>query len=633
MSERASWMWSMSNVEKTSGLQGVLKRILVNFLSNSIKMGAVGAIKSYIETMIRDSEPGYKIMLMDKETTGIVSLVMAMSEVMKQEVYMFEQVEQMSSGENMSYLKCVVFVRPTPQNINLLCQELQQPRYGAYYIYFSNVVSKSSVKQLAESDEQELVREVQEIYADFMALAPHVFTLNIPLPITGMRWASGCLQRAMQGLTSLVFSLSLLPDVRYQGNSELARLLADEIRMMITVEGSVVANSSVHLKYSAPVNSYNTASVSSIPSSVLIILDRRDDPITPLLHQWTYEAMVHQLLGVNRGRVSLANVPGISEELKEVVMTPTQDEFYAKSMYLNYGEIGNTIKQLMEEYQGKLSKQQKVESIADMKHFVQNYPQFKQMSGTVSKHVTVVGELSRVVSARRLLQVSECQQELVCGTDHSPNLQRVHELVRDPGISAEDAAVLVMLYAIRHQSHTNNDTRGLISALRKRNVKDNYIKLVSAMLEYGGEAARQSTLFSSQLPQDVSAFKKLLFKGVKGVENVYTQHKPLVLETATQASKGRLKEAAYPYIGTAPQYPSSRPQTVILFIIGGATYEEAAAIHQLNCSLASQSNSGAVGAPPSTKVLIGGTHMLNTSSFLESVEAAVDGVTRTSHRL
>ena len=63
-----------------------------------------------------------------------MSVVLGMSEVMKQEVYMFEQVEQMSSGENMSYLKCIVFVRPTPENIAFLCQELQNPRYGAYYI-------------------------------------------------------------------------------------------------------------------------------------------------------------------------------------------------------------------------------------------------------------------------------------------------------------------------------------------------------------------------------------------------------------------------------------------------------------------------------------------------------------------
>ena len=45
------------------------------------------------------------------------------------------------------------------------------------------------------------------------------------------------------------------------------------------------------------------------------------------------------------------------------------------------------------------------------------------MSGTVSKHVTVVGELSRLVGTHNLLGVSECQQELVCGSDHSENLQ------------------------------------------------------------------------------------------------------------------------------------------------------------------------------------------------------------------
>lgn len=56
--------------------------------------------------------------------------------------------------------------------------------------------------------------------------------------------------------------------------------------------------------------------------------------------------------------------------------------------------------------------------------FVDNYPQFKKMSGTVSKHVTVVGELSRLVSERKLMEVSEVEQELACQNDHS-NAQQV----------------------------------------------------------------------------------------------------------------------------------------------------------------------------------------------------------------
>jgi len=54
---------------------------------------------------------------------------------------------------------------------------------------------------------------------------------------------------------------------------------------------------------------------------------------------------------------------------------------------------------------------------------VENYPQFKKMSGTVSKHVTVVGELSRLVGERNLLEVSEVEQELACQNDHSSALQ------------------------------------------------------------------------------------------------------------------------------------------------------------------------------------------------------------------
>ena len=55
--------------------------------------------------------------------------------------------------------------------------------------------------------------------------------------------------------------------------------------------------------------------------------------------------------------------------------------------------------------------------------FVENYPQFKKMSGTVSKHVTIVSELSRLVSTRSLLDVSEVEQDLTCQSDHSSALQ------------------------------------------------------------------------------------------------------------------------------------------------------------------------------------------------------------------
>ena len=49
---------------------------------------------------------------------------------------------------------------------------------------------------------------------------------------------------------------------------------------------------------------------------LLIILDRRDDPVTPLLMQWNYQAMVHEVLTLTNNRVDLRNVPGVRDDLK-----------------------------------------------------------------------------------------------------------------------------------------------------------------------------------------------------------------------------------------------------------------------------------------------------------------------------
>ena len=38
--------------------------------------------------------------------------------------------------------------------------------------------------------------------------------------------------------------------------------------------------------------------------------------MTPLLSQWNYQAMVHQLIGITNNRVNLAAVPGLTKDLQ-----------------------------------------------------------------------------------------------------------------------------------------------------------------------------------------------------------------------------------------------------------------------------------------------------------------------------
>lgn len=45
---------------------------------------------------------------------------------------------------------------------------------------------------------------------------------------------------------------------------------------------------------------------------VVMLLDRKEDPVTPLLLQWTYQAMVHELIGLDANRADLTHVSGVS---------------------------------------------------------------------------------------------------------------------------------------------------------------------------------------------------------------------------------------------------------------------------------------------------------------------------------
>lgn len=101
------------------------------------------------------------------------------------------------------------------------------------------------------------------------------------------------------------------------------------------------------------------------------------------------------------------------------------------------------------------------------------------------------------------------------------------------------------------------------------------------------------------------------FKGLKGVENVYTQHSPRLESTLQDLIKGRLKEQLYPFVeggGTT----RDKPQDIVIFMVGGTTYEEARMVAQVNAS------------SPGIRVVLGGTTVHNSSSFLEEVQAAVE---------
>lgn len=569
-----------------------------------------------------------KVLLLDAFTTQIVSCVYSQSDVLSKEVYLVSRLDDMGMNPNIdrkiedsnstpandstnttntntktSHLKAVCYLRPTEINAGLLLKELHSPRFAEYHIFFSGIVTSGTLRLLAENDPHESIRQIQEFFGDYLPVNEDCVTLNCRNTIA-MTCTAGTAsavdyahlyERNRQGLESMLLSLKRQPRaVRYQGSSALAQQMARDVHEQI------VSDQIFHFRKTRDRGG----------DCLLLILDRVDDPVTPLLSQWTYQAMVHELLGLNNNRVVLKGAPGVtSEDLEEVVLSAQQDDFFRVNRYANFGELGEAIQTLLREYQRKTQNNNvsNLNSIEDMQSFMEKFPELRSQSHHVSKHVAIMGELARLVDVCALMDVSQFEQELACADDHTNHFRELLDKLASHAVKIPDKLRLGLLFALRYETCGNlNRVR---SEMRNGGVPEESVALMDTMLQYAGRSTRGPGLYGVGTKDIMSKMTKSFMTNVQGVSNVYSQHVPVLMDTIQAIAKGKLKNATHPYIVGKGGGGEEIPKEVIVFMAGGVTYEEASKVSEFN-----QMNVGKM------RVILGGSTIHNSTSFLEELK-------------
>jgi len=561
--------------------------------------------EDYVEKLIKDI-PGMKVMILDQETTSIVSLCYSFTQSLDKNIYLVDQIRNTAKksvpqtgvrdgitpdpaaeqSDKMVHLVAVYIVRPTEENIRLIMSELEDPKYGGYYLYFTNVVRLTLLEKIASKDHFDVVRQVQEVFLDYYPINRRLFHLNMNLTLSMsskpiQRWNAldrQNMNRMVDGLSAIILSTRKYPTIRYQKSSEVTYRLAEELISNMQNEHDLFNGAAKHTG-----------------NCILLILDRKEDPVTPLLNQWTYQAMVHELLGIRENRVDMSKTPGISSNLKNIVLSQNSDDFFSENIDENFGDLAMNIKDLVEKYKHQTNSKQNLDSLDDMQRFLEDYPEFRRLSNNVSKHVAICQELSRLAEERQLLSISEIEQDVACNDSRSEHFKAVSEIIKDPESNNLEKLRLTLLYALRYEN--DDKIYSLRTGLRHSGVSDNQIRLLDALLEYAGTDKRGGDLFNKKsfLAKAKSTWKSTF----KGVPNVYTQHIPLMKTILDNLWKGQLKDADYPAI-TSHSNIKDKPTEVIVYFVGGTTYEEAReATNFKECP-----------------VIVGGDTILNSKTFL-----------------
>ena len=138
--------------------------------------------------------------------------------------------------------------------------------------------------------------------------------------------------------------------------------------------------------------------------------------------------------------------------------------------------------------------------------------------------------------------------------------------------------------------------------LRRDNVSQDHIDYIDVILEYSGKKKRNGFLFGKTTTLIAGAMNIIKSNFQDDSGSIYTRHKSCLFNIIGQMVKGKLNESEFPYATQSPR--DTKTKDIIVFILGGATYQEAKEVADFNNS------------SEEFNVILGGTTIHNSKSFI-----------------
>ncbi|KAG8346353.1 putative vacuolar protein sorting-associated protein 45-like protein [Trypanosoma vivax] len=570
-------------------------------------------VSDYVDNILPPDNT-MKVLMVDADTLNIISMACSHTFLLSRGVFLVALLGKQCQRRRMKNLRCIAFVRPQAANIEKLCEELCDSKYASYSVFFIGAVDVDLLRLLANADVNGLVNQVCEVFCDFLALNTNAFVSAVSTPnaLIPTLMSPTATRTIAEGIASMFVAQRRRPLIRYDQNSIFCQRLAMDLSEILGKNPEL----------------YDYKS----KDSMLLLLDRNSDALTPLVIPWTYQAMLHEHIGIHNNRLRLQEVNNQQPqegEVEEYVFSQNDDPFFAANMFANWGDLCNNVKEYVDKCKSTLNIDRSTATMEEIKDFMQRLPQAKSLTGSVAKHATVVSQLSSHISNRNLLDTSLLEQHMIASPNQADHWNRIQELANNQHVdgsggngtaSTSDLLRLCLIYHLRYEKPQqpsrvaellNSIGAGYESYLRKlqqyckgRNVE-----------EFFGETGVMASIV----------------KNFAGVGNIYTQHEPVLKRTLLHLFSGRLSAAQYPYLTAEmpgsprghnvsqqlpPQLASFKPKDVTVFMCGGFTYEEAALANAINTGTAYTGSTASNFPQGGVHVAIGGTGILNSQSFL-----------------
>ena len=541
----------------------------------------------YIENMISNIKE-MKAMIYDNETQIMFSLEFSKSTALKQEIFLFENIEKIQPNQKFN-LSGIFFLRPTDQNLTYLKTILENLNFKEIHLFFSNQISDEFLQKIAQFDINMQIKTIQEVYFDFYVINSNVFHLNIESCISNLamtnenEWNNydiAIFNRICEGLISICLSNRMNPIIKSVRNSRILQKISQKITKFFNENYDFIRKE-----------------CGSVQNGILFLYDRKEDPVTPLINQWTYQAQLHEIIGIKNNILILKD--NNKEEKHVLSDVESIDKFFAKNMNSDYGQVANEVQnaanKLKNENQNLNNKENSIEELRKM---IESLPERKKESMSITKHYKLFFALSEYVTKHKLMELSPLEQEISVNDDKKNQLNQINNILSDVNISSLDKAKIYLLYVFRYEG--DSIVEQLKTNMRKNGLSD-WVNYGDLLLEYAGKNKRTLDCLSNKdfLSKGKKIFMNVLKRGSS--QNSFMLHCSFLNSLVEDLIKGKLKDNEFET--NVNNFDNKKPQKIIVFSFGGITFEETKDLTNLSKTY-------------DVPIIAGGTNIINSKGFL-----------------
>ncbi|KFZ46118.1 Syntaxin-binding protein 3, partial [Antrostomus carolinensis] len=525
-------------------------------------------------------EEEWKIILLDDYTTKLLSLCCKMTDLLAEGITVVENVYK--NREPVPHMKAIYFITPTKKSVDGLIDDFitkSSSRYKAAYVYFTDFCPDNLFNKIKSSCAKS-IRKCKEIDISFFPYESQVFTLNVPdafyrcysPALEKTRDRDAVMQVMAEQIVTLCATLDENPGVRYKsGPSDRASKLAQLVEKNLE-------------------NYYKTDEKSQIKAkthSQLIIIDRCFDPVSTVLHELTFQAMVYDLLPIENDTYK----QGSAGKEREAILEE-DDELWVKIRHKHIADVIEEIPKLFKEVSSKRKATEGKLSISALAQLMKKMPHYRKEISRQVVHLNLAEDCMKKFKSN-IERLCKTEQDLALGTDAEG--QKVKDSMR------------VLLPVLLNKSHESCDKiRAILLYIFSTNgtTQENLDKLIqNVQIESDSDMIRNWKYLDVPVLSSPATQQHKHPRRDRSSEETFqlSRWTPVIKDVMEDAIENKLDSKDWPYCSQCPptwngsgvvsarqkpkaSYQDERKSSarLIIFVIGGITYSEMRSAYEVS---------------------------------------------------